>query len=333
MSITINAAATALNRFRIQYANEIQTKLYEERTSEQVWAVRTGDHSYATKSFTGGSIVQPWQCDFTPNNDGEFDSALYTLRKLKIDVQFTCEDFEQMFDTFFTNWHQWGEGKELTQWDLPRWIYQNHIIPQVSEDLELHIAYKGLYAQPTAGTAGAVETSVTGLGDVIAQGITSGAIPAANVINIGGAFAASTYYDQIMAFIEGMPEKYKMAPGVIYMSDTHARGLKFDLLAKFGNTGIWETNPLNPDVTNKLIDFVFPVSNKRIMGLPSMRGQNRIYFSARNQNVIWGYRRGTSAMPSLRWDVEKGRTLNGFAEFWRFYGIEDTSKFFCNEVA
>lgn len=332
MPFTLDATAAALNRYHVTYASEVNKKFYQERVSEGAWSARRALHTYATQAFSGGPVLQAFQCPFTPNNDGNFTGAEYTLRKLKIDIEFTCEDLEMWFDKFYTEWTQWGENKSLTEWDFPRWYYNNHVRPQVAEDIELAISYNGVYVAPTAGVAGTPAGSVDGMGKVIADGIASGAIPAANVIATGP-FTPATYYDQVTDFINGIDINYRSTPGIIYMSDVHARGFQADILEKFGNNGCCDSSVFNEGITNQLVNFTMPLSGKRVMGLPSMRGSDRMYFSPKKDNLIWGYRTGTDAMPTIRWREHEGRTLRGYAELYRFYGIEDPTKLFVNDQA
>ena len=329
MAITITAAAAALNRHCVTYSKDITQKIRQEVVTEMEWSPRVVDKAYATANLSGGSVVQPFQCDFTPKLNVNFDGSLFLLKALKVDIQFTCEDLEVWFDKWRCDWYEMG--KPVSEWAFPRYIYDNWVVPQIAEDLELLISYKGVEAAVTAGTPGLPQQSVDGMGQVIAAAITSGHIPAANVIDLDGAFTPATYYDKLKAFNEGLPVQHRTRTGVIYMSTSHALGLAADIYEKFGNTGCCDMSIFQNGLTNRLLNVALPMINKRVVGLPSMEGRNRIIYSGVPNNLIWGRKRGEAQYPTIRWQ-EFDRTLKGMAEFHRFYGVENFAELYVNEV-
>ena len=64
-----------------------------------------------------------------------------------------------------------GDDIDVKQWPFVRWFIEEYIIPQIHQDYELNEVYKGVYAAPTPGTAGAVSTSMNGIGKTIADAI------------------------------------------------------------------------------------------------------------------------------------------------------------------
>jgi len=69
------------------------------------------------------------------------------------------------------------------------------------------------------------------------------------------------------------------------------------------------------------------------MGVNAMEGSQRIIFCPDvTKNMIWGTRRGYSTYPQIRWEARQ-RTLEGMAEFYRFYGFEYWNHLFVNDQA
>jgi hypothetical protein len=323
MAVTIEGAAAGLNRYAIQYKGEINTKMRQSLVTESEWTPRVADHTWTAPNVTTTDLIQAFQCDFTPNNSHTFDETPIPLQQLKIDLQFTCDDLEKFFDSFFTEWYEFGSGKKPEDWRFPAWIYANEILPKVEEELELLIAYKGVLVAPTTGVAGTPSASCDGMARKIALAIIAGRItPIAT-----GAFTANTYYDKVNTFISALPQQHRERPGKIYMAPTHARGLAMDILERFkANSNI------NPADTNSILRYAMPFSNKKIVGLPSMEGTSRIIYSPRRDNLVWVRKRNEPTLPMVRWESFE-RKLKGYAEFHRGYGFEFGPEMYVNDQA
>ena len=251
MAITIAGTAAGLNRYAIQFKTDINTKIRQKLVTEGELTARVADHTWTAPSVTTSDLIQAFQCDFTPNNTHTFDEDPVPLQRLKVDLEFSCDDMEGFYDTFFHEWDEFGSGKKPEDWRFPAWIYEKEIYPKLEEEMELLIAYKGIRVAPTTGVAGTPAASCDGLGKKIADAITAGRItPIAT-----GAFSASTYYDKLNAFVTALPVQHRERPGKIFMSPTHARGLAFDILDRFKlNSNI------NPGDTNQIMRFALPFS-------------------------------------------------------------------------
>mgnify|MGYP001565214907 CR=1 FL=1 len=323
MSVTIAGTATALNRYVATFKPQINTSIRQKLVTEKMWSQRVADHTWVAPNVTSGNLIQAFQCDFTPNNTHTFDEERIPLQRMKIDVQFTCDDLDQWFDTFMVNWDEFGTGKAPSEWEFPKWIYENEIMPKYEEELELLLAYKGVRVAPTTGTAGNTADAVDGMGKKIADAITAGRIvPIAT-----GAFSSGTYIAKFDTFINGLPVKFRDGSGNIYVSPTHARALAKEILDTY------KTNPnIDPSDTMKILNFSLPFTNKRVVGLPSMEGRNRMLYSPRPDNLVVVRRRGEPMVPVIRWENFE-RTLKGFSEFHRGYGFEFGTETFVNDQA
>lgn len=333
MALTISSTASVLNRFCVTHDNEIHTELRQRMVTENIWAPVSTNYAYAAKQLDfGGDLIQAMQCDFTPQTGtGEFSELLWVLKPLKIDIEFSCDDLDMWFDKFMCDFHQFGSGRSLTEWDYPRWLVNNHIIPRVANDMELKVAYKASYVAPTTGTPGTTLQSVNGMAKVLADAITALKIPAANVITTG-VITSSTAVDKLEAFVDALPELARQQGGVIYCSEAVQRLFVRDMLEHYG-AGCCETSPIgNPMLAERIKGTPIFNSSIKLVGLPSMAGSNRLIYEAMPGNLIWGRRTGEPMLPTIRWEEDK-RTLVGMAEFHRFYGFRNGRLLFVNEQA
>jgi len=176
MAITIAGTAAGLNRYAIQFKTDINTKIRQKLVTEGELTARVADHTWTAPSVTTSDLIQAFQCDFTPNNTHTFDEDPVPLQRLKVDLEFSCDDMEGFYDTFFHEWDEFGSGKKPEDWRFPAWIYEKEIYPKLEEEMELLIAYKGIRVAPTTGVAGTPAASCDGLGKKIADAITAGRI-------------------------------------------------------------------------------------------------------------------------------------------------------------
>jgi hypothetical protein len=321
MAITVASAAAYLNRLQETRAPQIATQMRQGLVTENELSPRVADRVYTVTNASIADLVQAYQCDFTPNNAETFHEEAIPLQALKIDLQYTCDDMDKFFDTFYVQWTERGSGKKPEDHMFPMWIYENLVIPKVKEELELSIAYKGIRVTPTSGTAGTVAGSCDGLGKKIADAITASRITPITT----GAVTTSNVLDQLAAFNEALPVIHRDRSGKIYMSPTLARALAGLLLEKY------KTN-CNIDPMGDIMKLRIPNTNKTVIGLPSMEGRQRIIFSAQADNLVVVRRRGESIMPVIRWESYE-RKLKGFAEFHRGYGFEFGGNLYVNDVA
>lgn len=318
MAITLDSAVDALNRYSLVYKTEIISQMRQELVSERELTARPCDNSYAAINATQSDIIQPFQCTFTPKGDTEFSGNEFKLQQMKIDLQYTCADLEKFFESYMIDWYE--PGIERTEWGFPKWMYNNLLVPKWKEEMELEIVYNGEYAAPTSGTAGATGTSADGLGTVIQTAIDDSKLTPIAV----GAFTATTYVDVVKDFIAQLPYVYRTKGGRILMSPDNVRAFAEDFTERYKYT-------IDPrSMQGEKVEFPVPNSNFTLVGLPSMTGKNRMIYSGRAGNLIYGIKRGQPQIPQIRWQVFE-RTLKGLAEFHRFYGVEYWPELFVSD--
>lgn len=318
MNLALAGTADTLNRHAVAYAPTINTSLRTGLEFEEMLTVRACDNTYSAPNATVAEIIQQYQWQFTPKGQVDFNAVENKLQKIKIDIQFTADELEVFWNSWKVEWHE--IGRNPIEWSFPRYLYETIILPKALEEMNKN-AYSGIYAAPTAGTAGVSASSVTGYAKVIADAIT-----ATDVTPIAtGAFVANTMVNQLESFCDGIPQPYRDLPGDILISATNSRSYWRDYRDKFG-TG-------NSNMGNDNNDLRIDATNKRLVPVVGMEGSNRIIFNPSSaKNMIWGTRTGFPVYPSIRWEADE-RVLKGLAEFYRFYGFEYWEHVFVNDQA
>jgi hypothetical protein len=320
MAVTIENTATAFNRYVATFSPEVITKTRQGLVTESFLGKRVADHTWVGRQASIGNLIQAYQCNFTPNNNESFDEERTPLQKMKIDLQWSCDDMDNFFDTFMNEWDETGSGKRPDEWAFPRWVYTNLVVPKMIEEMELSLVYKAVRVAPTPGTAGALTGACDGLGKKIADAITASRITPITT----GALTSVNAVDKVKTFIAGLPELHRSTAGNIYMSPTNARYVADILLDTY------KTNA-NIDPMADITKLRVPNTNKTIVGLPSMEGQGRIIYSNR-ENMVVVRRRGEAAVPVMRFESFE-RTVKGLCEFHRGYGFEFGTEMFVNDQA
>jgi hypothetical protein len=343
VSISIATQADILNRYCVTMEQEISQNIRETLVSEGVWSPVVTDLTHASVLMeSSGDLIQAYQCDFTPSN---FSGTLYQnkweLQPMKVDLTWTCDDLVGWFDTFRCEWDQRGQNKPLTEWDFPRWLFSNVLVPEMEHDMEMTVAFKADRVNPTVGVAGVTLGAVDGLGTVITNAIAKGAvtpddpsnaIPPTNVIATG-VITASTAVDKVTKFLKEIPDLHRKRITTIYCAPELFDMYVVDAFNLFGNNGCCTLSPItNPNLTAQIQGMnIFPYAAK-LMPLPSMTGSQRLIASSKLRNIIWGRKRGEAQMPRFQWDAEK-RTLSAWADFHRFYGFNDGRFLWVNDQA
>ena len=117
MPSTIAATADSLNRHAVKYNPNIQQALRAGLECETAFAPRAVDRTYSSPNAVAGEVIQQYQSAFTPKNNVTFDAEEWTLRKIKIDVQFDADDLEKYFNSWQVGWHE--IGRDPMVWSFP----------------------------------------------------------------------------------------------------------------------------------------------------------------------------------------------------------------------
>lgn len=168
----------------------------------------TEDTIYRGSLATLTRIVQPFQKTFTPIGTTTFQPNKFDLFKLKIDMKETPDDLEATYVGFLAALPE----ADRSQWPFSRWIVENHILPKKDEDLSLYEHFKGEYAAPTPGTAGAAGTAMNGVRKNIRGYNTDGRTNLGNGAIATGAAASDDvdFCTQMEEFVASIPDRFRM---------------------------------------------------------------------------------------------------------------------------
>jgi hypothetical protein len=166
-------------------------------------------------------VVQPFQKAFTPIGDIVFTPNQFDLFNLKVDKSEFPDDLEATYLGFMAS----VADNERANWPFVRWLIEQHIIPKMAEDLELNEYFKGVYAAPGVGVAGAVSTAMNGLRKVIRDYNTAGKTNLGNGAIATGAWAAddADFCTQVEEYVEDHPSIFRSKIDHVIMSETGMR--------------------------------------------------------------------------------------------------------------
>jgi hypothetical protein len=318
MALTITDVVSSFGSYYQQGSQSVMDllgKLYRGTAFDNLFTVyNTNDTVIRKVRVTSGSIVQAFQSAFTANGTATFTPVQLDLQKIKFDAQETFDELEDSYIGFLA-----GNNLDRKTWPIARYIVERILLPQMMEDIEMNLAYKGVYAAPTPGTAGAVGAAMDGFKKHIQTIVASGALPAGNVINTGALSATpDTLVGQIETFVEGIPDNVRTKPGLtIALNPTHA------LNYKKGMRSLYNANYAQESDLLKVANF----PNITISEQPAMAGDGKIFASFKD-NLILGVKRGSRSV-----EVESvDRSVKMWHDHWRVYGVADARLFFTNDI-
>lgn len=215
-------------------------------------------------------VLQPFQKAFTSIGTLTFTPLVIDLFRLKIDKDEYPDDVAESWLAFLE-----GEGVDRTQWPFIRWFIEQHILPKAAEDFELNEVYAGVYAAPTAGTAGPAGTAMDGIKKIQDDQVTAGRITPYvmgdpdDTLNIADDEAFCT---AVESFIGSIPIEYRRRLDNLFMSEN------YELRYRRGKRKKYNTQYLQEPNLDTLADF----PNVIVKGLPSHNGSKRMWTSLPN---------------------------------------------------
>ncbi len=316
--ISIDAAATNLNRHVVQYAPEVAQQFRVGLEFENMVPFVQADKIYTAPNATMSDLVQPYQPRFTPNNTESWDAVDNELVPIKMDLEFNEEQLMTLYDKWAVQYAE--AGKEQLEMTYYKYVIENLVTPVYHDNMN-QLSWNGVYNAPTAGTPGAVLDSCDGFKVKIAAAITAGKLTPVP----SGSFTSSDIRSKLEDWMKAMPAAVRGRGGVVYMSDTNARNYYYDFRGDF-STATWS----NLQAAGGMTIDGFPV---KVVGVKAMEGSNRwIFVPAGKQNMICGTRRGYAREPQFIFDADL-YTLRAKAVIYRFYGFEYWANLYVNDQA
>lgn len=317
MSITIGNVAEGLNQIAVAMAPQIQTELRQGLELEMLLQKRYGDDLISSTTLEMDDVIQPYQWEFTPNNNETFEGIDFPLEDLKMDLKWTQDDLDEFHKTWYHEWRQLGDA--MVNKNFFAYLYQQEIIPKVTEEIN-NLDMNGARVDPTPGVAGSMLESMDGLKTVIQDAIAGSVITPITT----GALTASDAVDKMELFVDGLPAKYQKNGGTILCSTSNQTNYARNYRDNYGSA-VGSAENKNPE--NKIDGF--PIYVK---GVTSLEGSDMLIFIPdRVKSFYIGKKTGmTNLLPQLRWQEDE-RILKGLGEFYRCVGYTNPFNLFVND--
>lgn len=244
-------------------------------------------------------VIQPYQDAYTPKGGVTFKPVEIPLFQIKVDQQFNPNKLAASWLGFLTD-----KKTNRTTWPFIKWFIEAYLIPKIKEDMELQAIYKGVYAPPVAGTAGAANTSMDGMRKRINDAITATSITP--IVTGAPSTDPVTWVTQVEDFLEAIPERYWATTQELNMSRKLALRFRKGMRAKYNS---------NYELTDSISDMLdFPVTVK---GRGSMIGSTKIWMTPK-QNAKRGIKWGDNAN---MFEIEKvDRQVKIYTDWWEGVG-------------
>ncbi len=220
--------------------------------------IKTDDTIFRLANATFRTLVQPFQKTFTQKGGVEIVPNEIRQYRFKIDDEF-------MPDELYATWLGFLTAKQVDrkEWPFVKWLFEVYYSRQIDQDMELNEYYKGVYATPAAGVAGADGTGMNGLKKLLQDGVNDGTI---NTVPMA-ALHVDTIFDQVEAFTDKITEVYQGIPMDVCMSQHWVKKYLQDKRSQ----GFYQ-NKSDKDI-NTDIDF----TPQSVKGLASMVGTDDIF--------------------------------------------------------
>ena len=213
MSITTTSIVSEYGAF-YQDAGQNKSRLLSllvqgREFQNYVTPIKTNDTIFRLGNAAFSELVQPFQKTFTQKGGLTVVPNEIRVFNIKIDDEFYPDELKATWLGFLA-----AHKVSRTEWPLVKYLMEVYYRKQIDRDMELKEYYKGVFAAPTPGTPGAAGTSMNGLEGMLQAGVEDDSI---NSIPIG-ALNASTIFDQVELFTDGIAEVYQGEKMNVFMS-------------------------------------------------------------------------------------------------------------------
>lgn len=308
-----------------QGIKDLKNELKQDTVSEMYISDKGTARSQVvdTAFVTSTEVMQAYQDTWTSKGGAVITPNQMILKKVKVDK--TLKNLQALFESwlgFLDNGNLDYRTKPLTTWFI-----NTVIIPQIKEDLELKMVFKGVRVEPTAGTAGPAINAIDGFGTQIAKGIIAGSIsPTVMGAIPTGIDADITFVKLINDFFQSaVPRLYRDKLGPILVSqdlyDMYTSGM--DIISNSAYKR-FDDDKLNEIRINGGWTGV------KLVGVPSQNGSSRIWTTTKGNSakrVMFGANENTFEV-----QVNK-REVDIFTEWYLAYNFWYHQMVYCTELA
>lgn len=277
--------------------------------------VKTDETIFKLGQLTMGNIVQSFQKGWTPKNAAAFKANELRLYKMKIDDEVDPDDIEATWLGFLSS-----ETVSRKDWPIVKFLIEHPdqgYLAAIARDMELLEYGKGVYTEPTPGTAGITGRSMQGYIAQLQAGVDAETI---NSINIS-ALNKDTIFDQVELFVDGISDVYQNVAMNVHMSPKWAKLYHRDKRAQ----GFYSFNgegEIKKGITGG-IDF----TPQQVAPLPSLTGTD-VIFATPKANFIHLTKKGENKN-KINLEESK-RSVFFLADWWEGIGFGMDAAVFTN---
>lgn len=318
--------ASIIAEFGAYYLNEGQNasrlvrQLRDKSVTDELFSTRVTDETiYRASEVRIDRLLQPFQKSWTPIGTPEFVPVQIQSYAMKMDFEMTPDDLEASWLGFLAD-----NNLDRKQWPIVRYLVEQELLPGIKRDYENNEVYKGVYAAPAAGSAGAAGTAMQGIKKIINNHITAGRITPITM----GAFPATVSGDKSVEyqiceyfedFVAKVNDKYWGVPMEIATSPQRARQFKIGYGQKYGSQVDYTKN------TDGAVDF----SMFKVVGKPSHRGSDKIWTTPKD-NAVRILRKSANYDKVQIENVD--RKVKIYTDFWGGIGYLIPETVFTNDL-
>lgn len=260
-------------------------------------------------------VLQPYQTAYTSKGD-------LTIKPNPTRLFWAKYDLSYIPDHLVYTWGSFLRANNLSVDECPfvQYVIEYHIIPRGHEDWKTKVSFKGAYAAPTPGTAGAAETTADGVRELLRNLATAGTITPETSGAIPSDAVEFYEYVEDLTFA-AIPEQHRDKAITWMMADDH-----FRLFAE----GFMEKHNKFYNRTKEDMDmlYIYKKSNIKVAGFTEMEGSDMIFATTPGNGLKLN--KGSAKKEVLKVETLK-RDLFLFTDFHSGYHFANPLEVFCND--
>lgn len=318
-----------------QNMDSLKSKFYQKSVTDSIFGIlptiNTVEHMGKAKA---SRVLQIFQKVKSRVGGLTIDALKAELTKLKVEDSVYPDDIENTWAGFLASL----DSNDRTKWPFIKWLLEMHVLPQSIEDWELYEVYKGTQnTVDVSGTANAAGKNFIGIRKQINTLITAGSVDISTTVTGSLSSDPKTFVEQIEAWVRYCKERSAEDRTIwesgqikeICMSpsnrDLFKEGMGIKYNVNYNQVGL--AQDVNVD-DNVKVHF----TNIRVVGLPSMIGDNKIW--ATPDWNKWGYikRPVSSTYFQVLPDGTNAREVQYFMDFWKGVGFWMPGYIYTNDL-
>jgi hypothetical protein len=260
------------------------------------------------------SVLQPYQVAWTKKGDTTILPNVATLFWAKMDIEYIPDYLVQTWAGFLRD-----NNLDVSQCPFIQYALENHIIPMSKQDWYLSVAWGGVYAAPTPGTAGAASTTANGVRKLIRDHNTAGAYTPFTM----GALPTDPvlFCEYVEDMTAQLPEQHRKR-GLKWRMSEESRLLYLEGFNELHNK-FWKNSDATPDEIP-----VFQYQNVKVKGFENMNGSDMIWTAPRENSLLM--QKGSAKKEIFKVETLK-RSAFLFTDFHQGYFFTKPNEIWSND--